>query len=511
MTIGTVSRRTFLTRAAAAAVALPCGDLFAQDSGAFPIVHVRNGLLQGTGAKGVRVFRGIPLAEAPVGALRFRPPVPGKPWTGKRDATRFAAAAMQPGEPNVPQSEDCLYLNVWAPEGKGPFPVFVWIHGGGFTGGRSFDPACDGSKFARDGIVCVTVAYRLGVFGFLDLEPLLGAEYAGSANNALHDLIAALEWVQTNIADFGGDPSHVTVGGESAGAKLTDILMGLPAARPLFQQTISESGGAERIASHANALVVANGFGSAWKAAGNDVHTMRTCPAALLIETQKAFVETWPQHFPLRAEVDGAFLPQLPVNTIAAGSTRGKRLLIGTNKEESSSFIGPHPAHDPTAKDLGNLPLEKFAAVFQHYRELYPELSAEQLRIRAVTAEEYWIPSMRVLDAHVRGGGKAWTYRLDFTESKGRLRDHAYHALDIPLVWDGLHADIGNEAEESALAAQVHAAWAAFIHGGTPAAAGLPQWPEYRSDTRPTMILDRQSRVEQKPFERELRLWDGVL
>jgi para-nitrobenzyl esterase len=274
---------------------------------------------------------------------------------------------------------------------------------------------------------------------------------------------------------------------------------------------ISESGGAERVWTRSNSALVANGFGKEWKTRGNDVLAMRTCPAESLIEAQRVFFETWPQHFPLRAEIDGTFVPQLPVKTIAAGSTRGKRLLIGTNKEESAAFIGPHPAHDAAAKDLGNLPLEKFAAVYRHYGELYPQLSPEQLCIRAVTAEEYWIPSMRVLDAHVRGGGKAWAYRLDFVESSGRLRNYAYHSLDIPLVWDRPHAEIGNEPAEASLAAQVHAAWVGFIRGDSPAAAGLPEWPEYRSDTRPTMILDRESRVEQRPFEAEMRLWDGVL
>jgi para-nitrobenzyl esterase len=448
----------------------------------------------------------VPFAEAPVGALRFRPPVAAKAWTGERDATKFAAAAMQPGAAGVPQSEDCLYLNVWAPSGKGPFPVFVWVHGGGFTGGRSFDPVQDGEKFADAGIVCVTVAYRLGVFGFLDVEPLLGPGYAGSANNAVRDLIAALTWVKENIGSFGGDPAKVTVGGESAGAKLTDILMGVPAAKGLFQQMISESGGAERVWSKADSAKVVKGFGEAWGKSD-----LLTAPAGALIETQTSFVATWPQHFPLRAEVDGVLIPRLPVETIALGSTRGKRLLIGTNRDESASFIGPHPQRDPVAGDLGNLPLSKFDGVYQKYAALYPEMTAERLRIRGVTAEEYWIPSMRVLDAHVRGGGAAWDYRLDLTESTGRMQGYAYHSLDTGMVWGRPHGEVGNASTEAALARQMHAAWVAFIRGGVPAAEGLPSWPAYRSDTRPTMIFDAQSRVETRPQETEMRFWDGVL
>jgi len=498
------TRREFVIGAAAAAFAVR-GGAWAQEAGG-PLVKTRSGALRGAYSGSTRVFRGVPFAAPPVGALRFRPPVAAKAWTGERDATKFAAAAMQSGAGNVPQSEDCLYLNVWAPVGKGPFPVFVWVHGGGFTGGRSFDPVFDGTRFAEEGIVCVTVAYRLGVFGFLDFEPLLGASYAGSANNAVRDLIAALRWVQENIGALGGDAHRVTLGGESAGAKLTDILMGVPEAEGLFHQMISESGGAERVWSKSDSAKVATGFGEAWGKGD-----LLTAPAGALIETQKSFLAAWPQHFPLRAQVDGALIPRLPVETITQGSTRGKRLLIGTNRDESASFIGPHPQKDPTAGDLGNMSLSHFDAVYAKYAVLYPELTPERLRIRGVTAEEYWIPSMRVLDAHVKGGGKAWDYRLDFTESSGRLEGYAYHSLDNGLVWAKPHAEVGNAAAEAMLSGQVHAAWRAFLRGEAPAAAGLPVWPAYRSETRETMILNAQSHVESKPQEAEMRLWDGVL
>jgi para-nitrobenzyl esterase len=226
-------------------------------------------------------------------------------------------------------------------------------------------------------------------------------------------------------------------------------------------------------------------------------------------------MEQYPRHFPLRSEIDGRLLPQLPVATIAAGSTRGKRLLIGTNRDESALFIGPHPPANPSAKDLGNLSLDKFDPVLARYKEIYPEMTDFQRRIRAVTAEEYWVPSIRVADAHLKGGGggggSAFMYRLDFTESSGRLSGFAYHSLDVGLVWDRPHRDPANAAAEAALAKQIHQAWAAFIRGETPAAPGLPTWPQYSSGTRPTMVLDTQSRVEQKPQEAELRLWDGAL
>jgi para-nitrobenzyl esterase len=355
--------------------------------------------------------------------------------------------------------------------------------------------------------VVVTVAYRLGVFGFLDMAPLLGAEYAGSGNNALRDLICALEWVHENIAAFGGDPRRVTVGGESAGAKLTDVLMGVPKAQGLFAQMISESGGAERVWPKANADAVARGFAEVW---GTEARALKTAPAEELIAAQVKFMASWPQHFPLRMEVDGSLIPRMPVETVANGALSGTRLLIGTNRDESALFVGPHP-QKVTAADLGNVPLAKFEEVFARYRAVYPTMTEEQLRIRALTAEEYWVPSVRVADEQVRGGGTAWMYRLDFAPASGRLKGEAYHSEDIGLVWDKPNEEIANAAAETALAKKMHAAWLTFIKGGTPGGEGLPLWPQYSIETRETMVFDAVSRVETKPQEEELRLWDGVM
>jgi para-nitrobenzyl esterase len=520
-----ISRRKFIANASLAAVALRCAPLSAF-AGTTPVtVSTPTGVLRGEQTEGVRQYRGVPFAEPPVGPLRFRAPVPVKPWSGERDATKFAAAAMQAGESAIHHSEDCLYLNIWAPSGKGPFPVYVWIHGGGFTGGYAFESMFDGMEITKEGIICISVAYRLGVFGFLDLEPLLGPEYAGSANNALKDLIAALEWIQKNISAFGGDPGRVTIGGESAGAKLIDILMGVPSAKSLFHQMISESGGAERVWTKAQSKTVTHGFGDEWHTlTGTDPSTIATADADQLIRAQRIFMGAWPQHFPLRCQIDGNLVPLRPVESIGAGSSRGKRLLIGTNRDESSLFIGPHPQKDPLAGDLGNLPAEKFLPIYKNYRQVYPQMTDEQLRIHAVTAEEYWVPSLRVADAHVKGSGSAaggasssgaganaWMYRLDFSETSGFLKGYAFHSLDVRLVWNRPSLLAENAIAEAQLAKQMFQAWIAFVHGRAPAAQGLPDWPAYNSTTRPTMIFDTQCHVELKPQETELRLWDGVL
>lgn len=492
---------------------------------------------------GIRRFRGIRFAEPPTGDLRFQPPVAVRPWTGVRDALNFGPAAMQPGDNGVAHSEDCLFLNVWTPALPGPHPVFLWIHGGGYTGGNSFAPVFDGVSFAREHIVLVTVAYRLGAFGFLDFGPLLGPAYNASANNGTRDVLQSLRWVQRNIAAFGGDPARVTIGGESAGAKLTATLMALPEAEPLFQSAISESGGGERILTSQQAVEVAQRFADQYRqlspgqtggrretpasvapgvqSSSAPLASLRAAGSQDLLAAQERTIAASPLHFPFRPEIDGNFLRGRPVDLVAQGSARGKRLLIGTNRDESALFLGPHPAADPTSRDLGNLSVERFNAVCHRYAALYPDMPADLRRIRAVSAEEYWVPSVRLADAQSRNAGPTWMYRLDFAPTAGRFAGESAHAADIDLVWNQPYVAARRGPEHSPdnladagtvpLAAQMHAAWCAFIRGEAPAAPGLPAWPNYNPDTRPTMLLDRTSRIENQPAEAELRLWDGVL
>lgn len=503
-----LNRRRFLQDAALVMGSLRTGYAMGAGSVAERVVKTPSGPLRGVLEDGIGVFRGIPFAEPPVGGLRFRAPIAVKPWTMELDATRFAAAACQPGASSYSQSEDCLYMNVWAPKGAGPYPVFVWIHGGGFTGGRSFDPIFDGAHFANRGIVCVTLAYRLGVLGFLDVEPLLGAEYAGTANNGLRDLAVALEWIQKNIESFGGDPQRVTLGGQSAGAKLTDLLMGVPSAGGLFQQMISESGGADRVWPRSKSLEVSGEFARIWGDGGEHAGSILRANAKDLLAAQERFMKESSVHFPLRAEVDGEFIRRSPLTEIRNGSTKGKRLLIGTNRDESAFFLGPHPMHDPAAKDLGNLPLEKFLPIEKTYEEDFPDMDPELRRIREVTAEEYWVPSMRVAEAHVRGGNEAYVYRMDLP-GEGRFANLAVHAAELRSVWDETAANAPADAQR--VARSMHHCWVSFIQGARPGAAGLPPWPAFKIEDRATMVFDAKSRVERGPQATELSIWSGIL
>lgn len=475
------------------------------------IAHTSSGGLRGAVADDANIFRRVPFAQPPIGPLRFRAPRPVQPWSGIRDATQFATAAVQPDTPGFLQSEDCLYVNICTPRTPGPHPVFVWIHGGGFTGGRSFDPMFDGTTFAQQGIICITIAYRLGVFGFLDLDAALGPLYAGSANNALRDIMLALTWIQQNVAAFGGDPTRITIGGESAGAKLTDILMGIPSATPLFQQMISESGGAERIWPAARATIIASNFCAQWTASsGQPDSVLKYAAAHEIVAAQRQFTGASPVHFPLRPEIDGSLIRQHPVENIRQGSARGKRLLIGTDLDESALFIGPHPAKDPDSDDLGNMPVEQFRPIEEEYRKIYPGLSDQMLRIRSLTAEEYGIPSLRVADAQASAGGTVYAYRFDYAQQSGRFTGLAFHSSELRFVWDHMMQPTVS-TETLQLAATIHDAWCSFIRGEAPQAAGLPPWPPYSIQSRPTMILDRSSRVENKPQDAEIKAWSGLL
>src|SRR6185369_8432353 len=215
-----------------------------------PVVEAPAGKVMGVALGGVRSFRGIPYALPPTGAMRWKPPLPMPKWTGTREATEFGAACVQPkGKPdsiylwNLPRtSEDCLYLNVWAPANARKAAVLVWIHGGALSAGAGSEPLYDGTKIARKGVMVVSINYRLGPLGFL-VHPALSAESRRniSGNYGLMDQILALQWVQKNIAAFGGDPANVTIAGESAGGLSVMYLMAAPSARGLFAKAITES------------------------------------------------------------------------------------------------------------------------------------------------------------------------------------------------------------------------------------------------------------------------------
>ena len=489
----TLSRRTVLALLAAPAIVRSA-------QAATVDVATGAGTLDGRIADGVRVFRGIPYAAPPVGALRFRPPAPVVPWSGVRPAQDFGPAPIQPPLPDLPglpTSEDCLYLNVWAPLTGTGHPVLVWLHGGGNTGGTTRAPLLDGAAFARDGVVCVTVGYRLGAFGFLDVAALLGESYAGSGSNGLRDQAAALVWVRDNIAAFGGDPARVTLAGQSAGAKDVCGLLAAPSATVLFQRAIVESGSGQTVFTPGQAAMVAKLFA----AAGGD--RPLDLPAERLLAAEVALLADPPLDFPFRPVLDGSFLPRRPVDAVAAGSAAGVTLLLGSNADESMLFVpDPAAAAQPIPQAaLSNMLAADFAALEAEYARTLPALEAAQRHWRMLTAEEYWIPTLRVAEAQVGAGGTAWMYRYDMPATAGGFAGHAVHAGELASVW----------SRPGAVLPALHDAWVRFIGGGAPGAAGLPDWPRFDTATRATMIFDAAPHIATDPRGAERRLWAAAL
>ncbi len=498
-------------------------------------ISTAHGDLRGTRADGIVRFAGVPFAAPPVGPLRFRPPQPVEPWDGVRDATEFATVCPQNpslmdalfGGESEQWDEDCLHLNVWAPDAppEGGLPVMVWIHGGGFEMGSGSSPLYHGEAFARSGVVLVTLNYRLGALGFLELGHL-DPEFAGSGNNGLLDQVAALEWVRDNIAAVGGDPGNVTVFGESAGAMSVSLLLAMPKARGLFHRAIAQSGAAAAARTPEQAADDADAFAAA--CGGLDLEGLRSAGVAELLAGHATISaermgdpeEVIRRHgnplafLPFRPVADGRDLPEDPLGAIAGGSAAGVDLVVGTNLEEWKLFaMMAAPSNDDDAlRARVALLSDDPDAVVAAYRAEWPEHSPAELECAVLTDVVFRVPACRLADAQAPHG-TVHQYRFDWrSPALGGLLGAA-HAIEIPFVFDlvedhRLHVLVGAEAPVK-LARAVHESWTAFAAHGVPAAGGLPEWPRVDGPDRPVMILDEEPTVAADPEGDTRRAWLG--
>jgi para-nitrobenzyl esterase len=498
------------------------------------VVSTACGKVRGLQKGGIAQWRGIPYAEPPLGALRFLPPRPPVPWTGERDATRFGAVAMQPRDPataflagigdNTAISEDCLVLNVYSPAADDARrPVVVWIHGGAFIMGSASQPLYNGSSFAAlHDLVVVTLNYRLGLLGLLYLGDLAGEAYR-HGNVALLDQLAALRWVRENIAAFGGDPARVTVMGESAGAISIGCLLGMPAARGLFDRAILQSGAAGMVPlARADATALAAGV---LAELGVDATGLADVPAERLMAVQAQLSRTRGLGA-FTPFVDGASIPRPPIEAVRDGGAPVP-LLLGSNRDEWRLFdvlFGEASTAASRAAYLGRLG-DDLLRIHAAYREAREARGAPgPARGRSADAEA-WVdvigdaglrmPVIRLAEAQARHA-PVWLYRFDWESPAFEGRLGAAHAIELPFVWNQLDLPVsqvllgGDASRAQPLCAQLHAAWAAFIRGGEPAAAGLPAWPRYDDPRRATMVLDRESRVADDPDRALRELWSAI-
>ena len=465
------------------------------------IVKVRQGQLQGVEAGGIRYFRGVPYAEPPVGPLRFKAPVPAKPWPGVRMADKNPPASIQvrsalganQAPEDTPTSEDCLYLSIWAPSEPGPHPVYAYIHGGGNVGGYSLDHRIDGATFARDGVVCVSIEYRLGVLGFLDVKGLLGEAYAGSGNNGILDQILALEWLRENLAGFGGDPDKLTIGGQSAGGMDVCTLLASPMAKGLFRGAISESGGGSNALPEAEAEENAKRYAAAFSRLGGDVQGLASAPVEMILQAQQeSRVPSWPL-------IDGRVLTEAPFAAAGKGAGAHVALLIGTNRDEMG---GAAPRTPEEVK------------AFARFRELHPGLNDDQAQRQFGAERQFSAPSWIFADSHAAAGGPAYVYFFAWSGATGANAGLSIHGLEVSLVWDHIQAlasrYVAPEPYIQALATDMHHLWTAFVRTGVPSAPHVPAWPRWTREDRRYMEIDAAFRVAAlNPGE--LDLWKGVL
>lgn len=501
-----------------------------------PLVSIRQGRLRGAVVDGVHVFKGIPYAAPPFGANHLRAPQAPEPWTGVRDALFDGPKPPQPPFPGTenapapwdrsPVGEDCLNLNIWTPDpGAVGLPVMIWITGGSFRAGSN--AWYDGSRFARDGVVCVAINYRSGPEGFLYLKD-------GVANRGLLDQIAAMRWVRENIAAFGGDPDNITLCGESAGAMSIGMLLAVPRAKGLFRRAILQSGAAHHVISADAALRIGEYFAEKLHIAPTH-DAMAAVPFDQLIAAHAALDADVAAHpdpdqwgvsmagaMLTQPVIDGDVIPSVPLERIRAGSAADVDVIVGTNVDDWRMFLaftgaigqitagmlaGPVIKYGPASFAAYGVPVDRALAA---YRNAYP--SATPGDLLAAIQTDWWcrIPAIRLADAHVNSASRTYMYEFAWPSPAANGLFGACHALEIPFVFDTLDrgpdqmvGDLLGDDPPQQLASAMHSAWVSFITRGD---AG---WPQYELGRRATMRFDIDSRVVADPRSAERALWEG--
>lgn len=453
-------------------------------------VQVHGGLLSGApgSSPDVRIYKAIPFAAPPVNDLRWRAPKAPAPWTGVRSATKFSPVCYQTPYPKAsiyyqdpePMSEDCLYLNVWtaAKSNHDKRPVMVWIHGGGLTRGSGSVPFYDGEALAKKGVVLVTINYRLGIFGFFAHPELTKeSDRNASGNYALLDQIAALEWVQKNIGQFGGDPKRVTIFGESAGSWSVNYLMATPLARGLFQRVIGESGAAFGVMKKLSE-VEESGQKFAASLGANSVAALRAKSADDLLKAGSA------ASFP--PNVDGWMLPEDVYTTFTHGKQNDVPLIAGSNADEGKS-LAPWPSTGTAEHFIGQA-RGRFGDKADEFLKLYPAGSNEEaMASHYASFRDFsfgWQMRTWVRAASKTGKSKAFLYYFDrVPPGPDSGRYGAFHASEIAYVFGNLLAPRPWEAADRQVSDAMSSYWVNFAATGDPNGKRLAKWPAYHESS----------------------------
>lgn len=461
-----------------------------------PVVDAPAGAVRGEAGEGVNVFRGVPYALPPTGWRRWKPPAEMPRWREIRDATRFGPACHQPTARGTSiyapaesptMSEDCLSLNIWAPEGVSGAPVFVWIHGGALSTGASSEAMYDGARMAASqGMVVVSINYRLGVLGYL-AHPELSAESRQdvSGNYGLLDQIAALRWIEANIAAFGGDPDNVTIAGESAGALSVLYLMASPGARGLFDRAIAQSAymiSTPELRSRRYGDPPAEGVG-VWLQTQLGLTTLAELRA---MDAQTLTTRALATGYMPWGTIDGRILPEQLVQIFDRGEQAPVPLLVGFNQGEIRSMRALAPPAPASAADYEAAIRSRYGDLADSFLAVYPASDLGESVLAATRDALYGWTAERMARRQTALGQPAFVYLFDHGYPAADEADlHAFHAAEIPYVFGGLDRTpprwpaIPDTPEERGLSDAMMAYWASFARDGVPTAPDQPAWPAY--------------------------------
>jgi para-nitrobenzyl esterase len=493
------------------------------------VQETKFGRVRGERLDGVLRFLGIPYAQSIAGKNRFSPPRPLVPWTGVREAVRYAPSSPQPETPfqtpvspafhppdYVVPGDDCLALNVWAPEVvDGKHPVMVWLHGGYWTSGSGSSQVFDGTNLARRrDVVVVTINHRLGLSGYTDFSRVVGGYFADSANLGMRDIVAALEWVRDNIAMFGGDPENVTIFGESGGGWKVATTMAMPSAKGLFHRAIIESGPFTRVLTPAEADDLANAVLSELGLTPATADTLNDLSLKEVIATEKRMLAKIPMSmgtpgFPIGfwPVMDGEVIPAQIIEPEAAAISLEVPLLIGQNGHEFTLFmLGDLTAYALDEEQLTARVTQAFCAeatpeILASYRRDFPDQDPSGLWFRIYSDFGMAVLSLAVMDARVVPGvAPVYAYRFEWQTPIMGGKLYSPHTIEIPFVFDNVTTEAGTVmtgggAEAAELAETISCAWVEFARTGKPTAPGLPAWPAYSTERRESMHLDTTSQV----------------
>lgn len=487
-----------------------------------PIAETKYGKVEGFKEDGLNKWFGIPYAKPPIRDLRFKRALQCEPWKGVKETKRHGSKPyqfMRISVTAIPSSEDCLYLNIWAPEHASRLPVFVWIYGGGYHIGECSDPSYDGTHFAKNGVVYVCFNYRLGILGFYDFTMY---DDSFDSNSGVSDQIEALRWIKENIAAFGGDPNNITIAGQSAGASSVINMMSAPKAKGLFQKAIAESGLPGCVISHNTAKLNTDLFLNKINIQPNEVYKLKTMPPEAMKAAASWVINNTCRHYPgiyLPGPVLDDLLPELPIDSVRKGSAKETPLIIGTNKDEGTLFVKKKNPWLPSSWQQIETMLQfnqcedKLSAL----HALYPGLSEKEQMAKLANDRAFLIDSIKTADAQSLHSS-TWMYRFDYEPILARLFTlRAAHCCEIPLTLNNLdkgwfsYVLLGNHKKViQKLRNEMHTAWLNFAKTGNPNGHLEFEWPQYNTQERPAFIFNKHNRVEINPANTNYQVWKDI-